>query len=323
MDLCILTCLSFALPLHTEMEHNNINENIGYTADCAISFFDQLEDVCAADFLIREKFTILRDIFKRVVNQAIAHNSINFIGMFAKLDYLVKQHNIPTENAILIHDTRKVLERIHNTSNEELEKSLPHDVKAVALLVAGINGGISIPQSLAKHFPKKDRKSRWSKFDINLLRCIVASWDDEYIYATEEMNASELKICYGPQNRYLTHNGKGDWTYLKQILSKGSQLNLVRIRMEDDVCMPELIIYEPDYLIDITTIASCFETYAESPYVNMVNRMKPQANTVHIHLGNLAGRFLDDTVHNRDVSFGEGVMEFSRPTPLALHRAMT
>ncbi len=318
MDLCILTCLSFALPLHTEMEHNNINENIGYTADCAISFFDQLEDVCAADFLIREKFTILRDIFKRVVNQAIAHNSINFIGMFAKLDYLVKQHNIPTENAILIHDTRKVLERIHNTSNEELEKSLPHDVKAVALLVAGINGGISIPQSLAKFFPKKDRKSRWSKFDINLLRCIVASWDDEYIYATEEMNASELKICYGPQNRYLTHNGKGDWTYLKQILSKGSQLNLVRIRMEDDVCMPELIIYEPDYLIDITAIASCFETYAESPYVNMVNRMKPQANTVHIHLGNLAGRFLDDTVHNRDVSFGEGVMEFFKTNTISL-----
>ena len=45
--------------------------------------------------------------------------------------------------------------------------------------------------------------------------------------------------------------------------------------------MPELIIFEPDYLIDITTIASCFESYAESPYVNMVNRLKPQANTVH------------------------------------------
>ena len=74
-----LTCLGFALPLHTEMEQYNKNENIDYTADCAMSFFDQLEDVCAADFTIREKYTILRNIFKRVVNQAIAHNSINFI----------------------------------------------------------------------------------------------------------------------------------------------------------------------------------------------------------------------------------------------------
>ena len=127
-----LTCLGFALPLHTEMEHYNKNENIDYTADCAMSFFDQLEDVCAADFTIREKYTILRDIFKRVVNQAIAHNSINFIGMFAKLDYLIKQHNIATEKAILIHDTRKALERIHNTGNDELKMSLRHDIKATA-----------------------------------------------------------------------------------------------------------------------------------------------------------------------------------------------
>lgn len=300
------------------MEHNNRNENIAYTADCAMSFYEQLEDVCTADFTIREKYAILRDIFKRVVNQGIAHNSINFIGMFAKLDYLTKQHGIPTETAMLIHDTRKELNAMHSMSNEELEQALAYNIKSTALLVSYVCGVTAIPQSLNRLLPKKDRKGRWSKFDINLLRCIVRSWDDDYIYATEEQNASELKICYGQQNRYLTLGGKGDWTYLKQILSVDTQLNLVRIRMEEDVCMPELIIYEPDYLIDITTIASCFETYAESPYVNMVNRLKPQANTVHIHLGNLAGRFLDDTVHNRNVPFGEGVMEFFKTNTISL-----
>ena len=300
------------------MEHNNNNENIAYTADCAMSFYDQLEDVCTADFTIREKYAILRDIFKRVVNQGIAHNSINFIGMFAKLDYLTKQHGIPTETAMLIHDTRKELNAMHSMSNEELEQALAYNIKSTALLVSYVCGVTAMPQSLNRLLPKKDRKGRWSKFDINLLRCIVRSWDDDYIYATEEQNASELKICYGNQNRYLTLGGKGDWTYLKQILSTDTQLNLVRIRMVEDVCMPELIIYEPDYLIDITTIASCFETYAESPYVNMVNRLKPQANTVHIHLGNLAGRFLDDTVHNRNVPFGEGVMEFFKTNTISL-----
>ena len=105
------------------MEHNNNNENIAYTADCAMSFYDQLEDVCTADFTIREKYAILRDIFKRVVNQGIAHNSINFIGMFDKLAYLTKQHDIPTETAMLIHDTRKELNAMHSMSNEELEQS--------------------------------------------------------------------------------------------------------------------------------------------------------------------------------------------------------
>ncbi len=283
-----------------------------------MSFFDQLEDIATADIPIRERYYVLRDTFKRIVNQAIALNSINFIGLFAKLDYIIKQHDIPAEDAILIHDTRKVLNAIHDTADNDLTTSLPYDIKATALLVSAINGRMSIPQSLARLFPKKDRKTRWSKIDINMLRVVVNSWDDDYIYVTEEQNASEMKVCYGTQNRYLTHNGKGDWTYLKQILAKDSQLNLVRIRMEENVCMPELIIFEPDYLIDITTIASCFETYAESPYVNMVNRLKPQANTVHIHLGNLAGRFLDDTVHSREVSFGEGVMEFFKANTISL-----
>ena len=283
-----------------------------------MSFFDQLEDIATADIPIRERYYVLRDTFKRIVNQTIALNSINFIGLFAKLDYIIKQHDIPAEDAILIHDTRKVLNAIHDTADNDLTTSLPYDIKATALLVSAINGRMSIPQSLARLFPKKDRKTRWSKIDINMLRVVVNSWDDDYIYVTEEQNASEMKVCYGTQNRYLTHNGKGDWTYLKQILAKDSQLNLVRIRMEENVCMPELIIFEPDYLIDITTIASCFESYAESPYVNMVNRLKPQANTVHIHLGNLAGRFLDDTVHSRDVSFGEGVMEFFKANTISL-----
>lgn len=296
----------------------NNHTNKCYTADCAMSFFDQLEDIATADIPIRERYYVLRDTFKRIVNQAIALNSINFIGLFAKLDYIIKQHDIPAEDAILIHDTRKVLNAIHDTADNDLTTSLPYDIKATALLVSAINGRMSIPQSLARLFPKKDRKTRWSKIDINMLRVVVNSWDDDYIYVTEEQNASEMKVCYGTQNRYLTHNGKGDWTYLKQILAKDSQLNLVRIRMEENVCMPELIIFEPDYLIDITTIASCFESYAESPYVNMVNRLKPQANTVHIHLGNLAGRFLDDTVHSRDVSFGEGVMEFFKANTISL-----
>lgn len=137
-----------------------------------MSFFDQLEDVCAVNFTIREKYTILRNIFKRVVNQAIAHNSINFIGMFAKLDYLIKQHNIATEKAILIHDTRKALERIHNTGNDELKMSLRHDIKATALLVAGIYD-VAIPPSLAKHLPKKDRKAVGASL---ISTCCAASW---------------------------------------------------------------------------------------------------------------------------------------------------
>ena len=300
------------------MSSTYISDNTNYSADSALSFYDQLEDVATANWTIHEKYIVLRNIFRRIVNMGTESSRINFIGLFAKLDYLVKLHDIPTDSAMLIHDTRKVLNAIHSTGDDELAASLPHDIKATALLVMYSCGGVQIPAALAKLFPKKDRKRRWSRFDVNLVRCIVNSWDDDYIYATGEENLDKLKICYGPQNHYLTHNGKGDWHYLSQILWEDAQLNLVRIRMEEDVCMPELIIFEPDYLVDVTTVASCFESYAESPFVSIVNKLKPPANTVHIHLGNLAGRFLDETVHGRNVAFGESVMEFFKQNTISL-----
>ena len=94
---------------------NDNKDNTYFTASCALSFFDQLEDIAMSDCGIREKFFLLRDVFKRVINQATAHNNINFIGLFAKLDFLVKQHAIPATDAIFIHDTRKVLNAIHDT----------------------------------------------------------------------------------------------------------------------------------------------------------------------------------------------------------------
>lgn len=149
-------------------------------------------------------------------------------------------------------------------------------------------------------------------------RCVVDTWDNEYIHVTEERGGLPLTVCYGQQNVYLTREGRGDWSYLSLLLRRGVQLNLVRVRYDSEICMPELIIYEPDYLVNVTTIASCFETYAESPLVALVNKFKPQPNTLPIHLGNLSGQYLDETVHRSTRSFEEGMMDFFRNNAIGL-----
>ena len=82
--------------------------------------------------------------------------------------------------------------------------------------------------------------------------------------------------------------------------------------------MPELIILEPDFLVNITTIASCFESYAESPFVNLINKIKPNVNNRAIFLGNLSGQFLDDTVHGRDIPFESSLKEFVNKNALSM-----
>lgn len=301
-----------------------LNDSIGKSiiVDSASSLYLMLEASCAEKVAGREKYDILRQVFRRAVEQAVMDCQIAFVGFFSKVDYCIKEYEIPHSAANLIQSARKDIFPRSNSSQELSDKELttlfPHNLKATALFVYYVCGKEGIPKQLKAFFPAADRKSTWGKFSENVLRVVVERWDDNYIWATEEENNTTLKICYGKDNNILTADGKEDWAYLKTILWEGAQLNLVRIRKgeQSEVYLPELIILEPDYLVNITTVASCFETYAESPFVNLINKIKPSPNTRPIHLGNLAGQFLDDTVHSRDIAFGDSWNAFFRKNAL-------
>ena len=292
--------------------------------ESASALYTQLEGACAEGMSTDERYDILRGVFRRAVEQAIANCPIAFVGFFSKVDFCVKEYQIPYTIANLIQMARRDIFPMPNSdrelSDDELERLFPHNIKATALLVYWVCGKEEIPESLKSHFPKADRKNTWGKFSENVLRVVVARWDDNFIWATEEENNTTLKICYGKDNRILTLDGKADWSYLKTVLWEGAQMNLVRIRMDErgETVMPELIILEPDFLVNITTIASCFETYAESPFVNLINKIKPNVNNRAIFLGNLSGQFLDDTVHGRVIPFESSIKEFVNKNALSM-----
>ncbi|MCI5506528.1 MAG: DEAD/DEAH box helicase [Prevotella sp.] len=292
--------------------------------ESASALYTQLEGACAEGMSTEERYDILRGVFRRAVEQAIANCPIAFVGFFSKVDFCVKEYQIPYTIANLIQMARRDIFPMPNSdrelSDDELERIFPHNIKATALLVYWVCGKEEIPESLKSHFPKADRKNTWGKFSENVLRVVVARWDDNFIWATEEENNTTLKICYGKDNRILTLDGKADWSYLKTVLWEGAQMNLVRIRMDErgETVMPELIILEPDFLVNITTIASCFETYAESPFVNLINKIKPNVNNRAIFLGNLSGQFLDDTVHGRVIPFESSIKEFVNKNALSM-----
>lgn len=317
------------LKVYTKRKYDNrdiIEAGVGKSIviDSATTFYMQLEAACSEDILIAQKYDILRNVFGQVINQSIMDCKIALVGLFSKVDYCIKENHIPDDIATLIHDTRKFLYAYANRREELIEEKLiegfPYNLKSTTLLVYYLCNQEPIPETLKTYLPTTDKKTSWGKFSDKVLRVSVERWDDDYIWATEAENGSTLQVCYNNTNIYLTRNGKEDWKYLKTTIWEGAVLNLVRLRMDEsgEIALPELIILEPDYLINITTIASCFETYAESPFVNLVNKIKPSPNTIHIHLGNLASQLLDDTVHRKQVSFEDAFNDFVSRNALAL-----
>ncbi len=292
--------------------------------DSAEDFYGQLLEACAEELDIEIRYDILKNVFRRVVEQGVANCNISFVGLFAKLDYCFKEHHVPYSIVNIVQMTRKQMLPEFNKNvaitSDKLRKDFPHNLKATTLLVYHLCGKKEIPTAIKQFFPKADRKSSWGKFDEKLLRVVVERWDDDFIWAAEEENGTTIQICYSKKNPILTLNGKLSWDYLKSVLWQGAQLNLVRPRQDERglYWLPELIILEPDYLVNITTIAGCFETYADSPFVSLINKLKPRQNTLPIHLGNFAGQMLDNTVHGRDIPFEHSLKEFVKDNALYL-----
>ncbi len=291
--------------------------------ETAGDFYTQLEEACGAEDNAT-RYGIVKGVFRRCVEQCVAESDITFTGLFSKVDYCLKEKRVPHTVAELIQAARREMFPKYDAATppteEELATDFPHNLKAAALLVYHLYGKAEIPQSLKQRFPKADRKTTWGKFSEKSLRVVVERWDEDFIWATEEENGTTIQVCYGEENTILTLEGKSDWRYLNGVLRQGMQLNLVRLRQNErgTFYLPELIIVEPDYLVNITDIARCFETYAESPYVNLIAKLRPRQSTVPMILGNLAGQMLDDTVHERNVAFDKTIKAFVNGNALSL-----
>lgn len=145
----------------------------------------------------------------------------------------------------------------------------------------------------------------------------VASWDCEFIYGTvAEGNGctSHVKVSYK-----TGENGNGhDWSYIADLLSEGAQLNIINPSVSDGITYPGLLILHPDYLVDISAVANCFETYATSPLVHLINKISPSANTEATLLGNFAGQLLDEELRGDTSSYSDSATTFYRSNTLKL-----
>lgn len=284
----------------------------------AEGFYQELQQQVPLLWEKTEGEAILRDVFYRMVDEAVHSCRIVFSGLFAKVDYLIKENGIDKQQAYRIHRTRKNLFSRNPEEREHTEESLRSDLRETCRFIEAVYH-VPIPPALSQHFGTSDKPLSWGRFDENVLRVIVEAWDEQHIRATESESGRTLNVCYGQANRFLTREGKGDWSYLRDMLCTGAQLNLVRIRWEEDVCMPELIIFEPDYLINITAIAACFdENLKESPFVGLINKVKADEPSAAMHLGNLAGKLLDETVHQTASTYEETYKAFFHDNAMGL-----
>ena len=290
-----------------------------YDPEAATNLFDELQTIApntVAD--CRVAYSALRRVFVKCLDQHTRFVGIRFAGTFAKTDYLLKEHRASRRLRAIVNDARVRFRKIGNLPDQALADNYRYDFMAVCQFVSFV-GGMPVPSILEALFPG-GRKIQRGKVTTECLRVIVNHWDGTFFYAeADEEGMDEVKVFYGGTSENMVYK-EWDWNYLRSLLKENCQLNLVRPREKDGVLYPEMIIYEPDYLVDISAIAACFEKYSRSYLVHLINKITTVPPKDYLVLGNLASQFLDEALSlpPEEDSYNQSIQHFFEKNAMAL-----
>lgn len=264
-------------------------------------YFEELAAALQNSADHRALYMVMNSVYLRSLNEYTRGIRLPMSGPFAKTDYLLKERGASREVSNGINDTRQYLRQRWQKSETELREHYRTDLRNLCEFLSLLSGE-AVPSALTLHFPEK-RKGGGSPTLLlgEYLRVIVVRWDDDYAYCRSETTGyDELRVCFSHGNKAYDY----DRSYLKRLFYEGAQFNLIRPYQQSGVVYPELWIFEPDYLMDISSIAACFDTYAESAMVGLMKRIDKRENTAAILLGHMASQLLDESIHQLPDTWG-------------------
>lgn len=241
----------------------------------------------------------LHEVIKLCAAEGCRSQGGTFGNLFSQIDFVCKHFGLKAQQKWAIQQARR-----HSNGSETLSLDEWHyDLRAVTLLISTIFHE-DVPGSLLQLLPV-NLQPQPTQLNINkrYIRCIVRSYNDKTITADSE--EGEIVIDYG------NTDGGRDFAYLQKILREGMQLNLLDCHYDEKI-VPGLIVVEPDFMLDISSLAACFTAYGHHPLLYTVSRLKPRPNTQATLLGNFAGTALDDIIHNPQVTLQQSLQRSYR-----------
>lgn len=263
----------------------------------------ELFERCIEIVMAEPSAAVLRYMHETLVlacAEALKGSGQGFGNLMAQTDFLCKRAGIGIADRIAIQTMRRHSNRKDGVLTRQ---DLRYDVRALALFISAIFSE-DIPHELVTRIPTMGRPTNLAlQVNQRYIRCVVSYWDEKYIYATTDDGSVCIQI---------------DDETMRSLLTEGMQLNLLDCHREGQTIQPKLIVVEPDFLVDISSLAVCFMNNGHSPISYMLRRLKPSANTQPILLGNFAGAALDDIINQTDYhphdtirnSFREQALQF-------------
>ncbi|MBI5916725.1 MAG: PD-(D/E)XK nuclease family protein, partial [Bacteroidetes bacterium] len=263
--------------------------------------------------------------------------NIQFTTLFARIAFACHKFQVEKKMQYWIHFFRKKIRSL--VPDTEAPNVYALGLKAVAGSIEGLFGEAA-PEEVQAFLPKKIpyayTEVRVKEFR-KTARVIALSDDEEndLLLAQDEENPSQLiHIQYNIAERNEPFNPT--IRQIRQTFGFPVTLSLTDVEVVDSsavrqlavrqssivhsppstIYRPRAIVVEPDYLLDVSTVAGCFQGNSAEPVVYLLQKFLPVAQTQAMILGNIANFFLDELMHDAGASFKETFPKVFKTSPL-------
>lgn len=238
----------------------------------------------------------LRDVLERLCRTQMTDQSLQMTDLSARISFVAARVGLSVVEQNRLHTFRLTSNAILNRRSEPTREQLLRDVKTLAFFLRKLSGE-EIPTELYRLLPRADATylvAPPARERRNRMRVCFQYADEQYLYVMplEEVSDDLLRVRYGvPQvNEEFNATCEGLWPH--------AQVNLLDVAIDEaGVLTPSFIVLEPDYLVDISTLAECFRDYGHHPMNYIYARFQSIDNARPLLLGNIANLFLDEWIH--------------------------
>lgn len=274
-------------------------------------YLSEIESIEQSNLSLRNKYIRLKRILERSCKEITSDESLQFPSLFSRLVFIAQKKELPKslewrlqdiriKASYLLRDEKNLIYPYQYTqAKETLEKFF--------LFISGERNLESVENFISEN-------------DASL------SFDRIRVQVVDIDTANEILLCLSDivadQTLAVRYNVVKVNDVFNETISRlwiGAQINLINVRLDELGCyIPKMFVLEPDYLIDASSMAECFQSYGSSYLHYFRRKFEPVANSKHILLGNLANFFLDELIYAEDAdkqTFNEVFMKSFRLMP--------
>jgi DNA replication ATP-dependent helicase Dna2 len=252
---------------------------------------------------IEDLYFLLHKLFFDITSEERVH----FTTIFSRIAFASHKYRIVKDVQFFTFQFRKAAPNHRRKGSAQRKNDFLLGLKVVCETIKAFYG-YPAPESLRTLLPTEGfypLRPTEIKERIAKLR-VVAVEDDlvrEMLLAkSEEYPDRVLLIKY---NDRRNENFMSSIIAIRKVTGFPVTLNLLDVNVDsENVLTPRAFVVEPDYLVDVTSVADCFKENNKTDTTSfLLNRFLPKENTPPILLGNIANFFLDELVVDPSHSF--------------------